>query len=568
MSIRKNVLYFSPMQRNHTDFAAAFDRQDWLRNHGPGVWDSDELTLNVDPTDSFEEVIERLSARYYNLVVLDCRHIPDPDGATAGQEEALRGLLDTLGKERSRERAYPFARIAVLVGDADEARVDRLIFELGQRHVGGCFRDLSLSPRLVGSESREAQDEFVRAFWDFCRKTLLQKRSGKKAISAAGGGITGIYYELGVLKCLDDACDLGVGDYDMYYGISAGALVTGFLVNGFSIDDMIANVGGVRNDWPKQLRLSWRQLNIREIPRRVLMAQQDFATYVIDALRGQADPSVFSALWSYERAFGPMFDNSELEEFLADIFTRLGQTNSFAELDAEFYVGATDQDRRRHVLFGEGEFRDVPISKAIQASSAAHPFFRSVKIGDRYYTDGIVTRTSNMKSAISKGADLIFIIDPFLPAVSATPGFNARHGNLWVAEQDIKTLAFTRFAQMREEILRQNPQVNSYTFVPSNRMRRLMSQNPFIAQNFHPIVCEAYRSTYRRLRQLEYKIAGELASHGIGLDLAPVAKKVEVLRGMQRQDVRALLDSPSKPSRGKAHRKPRLVGKKKPRDAA
>jgi hypothetical protein len=114
---------------------------------------------------------------------------------------------------------------------------------------------------------------------------------------------------------------------------------------------------------------------------------------------------------------------------------------------------------------------------------------------------------------------------------------------MWILQQDTKTMAFTRFAQARDEVMRRNPDVNLYTFLPSNRMRYMIAdQNPFLARNFHPIVCAAYRSTARRLRQLEYKIAGELASHDIRLDLAPVDRKVELLRSLDKPTVHALTD--------------------------
>ena len=45
------------------------------------------------------------------------------------------------------------------------------------------------------------------------------RRIGKTAICASGGGITGIYYEMGVLKCLDDCLtNCGVNDFDMMFG--------------------------------------------------------------------------------------------------------------------------------------------------------------------------------------------------------------------------------------------------------------------------------------------------------------------------------------------------------------
>jgi predicted acylesterase/phospholipase RssA len=260
-------------------------------------------------------------------------------------------------------------------------------------------------------------------------------------------------------------------------------------------------------------------------------------------LRREDELSVASVFGLYAVLLGPLFDNRQFEKAMCRLFRQSGGTNDFRELGPELYIGATDQDRREHVLFGELGMDDVPISTAVQASAAMHPFFPSVEIKGRHYTDGIVTRTSNLRSAIDHGADLVFVVDPFLPLISDEPGFNARHGNMWIVEQDYKTMSFTRFARAREELLRSDPHVNTYSFVPSNRMRRHMAkQNPFISRNFHRIVCEAYKGTYRRLAKLEYKIRGELASHQITLDLGPVEERIERLRESRRPDVSILLD--------------------------
>jgi len=92
-----------------------------------------------------------------------------------------------------------------------------------------------------------------------------------------------------------------------------------------------------------------------------------------------------------------------------------------------------------------------------------------------------------------------------------------------------------------EEILRQHPQVSCYTFVPSNRMRELMTQSPITSRDFDQIVTEAYAGTYRRVSQLEYKLGRELEAFGITLDLRPVALKVEGLSRRSSADAAVLL---------------------------
>jgi len=544
-TLHKTALYLAPLQHTFVDLCHAVERQDWMQVERGALgctWSGRELGLRMDVVRDAAEAVAHLSDHYYNLVVVDCRHLEHHEADAAAQERCLFDFLDRVAGERDRERRYPFQRIVVLVGDADEERVDRLIFAMGERHVGACLRDLSLSPRLVGERAREAKDGLVEQFWQFCHRVLVEKKRGKKALSAAGGGSSGIYYELGVLKCLHDVLGIDLRDFDMFLGISAGAVVVGALANGIPIDEIIANVGDLGGEWPYQLKLRWRHLNVGELPRRLMLVQRDLGSYLVRMLRGRADFSVSTIVGTYAAMLGPMFDNSEVELFLRELFTQPGRTNSFRDLRRELYVGATDQDSREHVIFGSEGTRDVPISVAIQASAAAHPFFPSVKVGERYFTDGMVTRTSNLKAAIELGADLVFVLDPFVPLIAEEPGFNARHGNLWLVEQDYKTVAYTRFEQVSEELLERNSHVSAYTFVPSNRMRQLMSQNPFAAKNFHTIVVEAYQSTYRRLRQLEYRLRGDLAVHGLRLDFSGATSRMARLTAAPKPDARLIID--------------------------
>jgi NTE family protein len=518
--------------------------------------------VHVDPTDSgcvasarglelrfeFVETTARalnlISQSYFNLLLVDCRNCEASPARATRRQRSIFDLLEALRREPDRERRYPFRRILALVGDCDEERADRLIFSLGERHVGACIRDRSVS--LRGGRERaagELRQAFAERLWEYCYRTLVERRRGKKAVCAAGGGISGVYYELGVLKCLHDSFDLDIDELDLYFGISAGALVTAGLANGLGIDRLIAILGGLDGSGGFRLRLGWRHLNVGAVPKRLVLVQKALVRYLRRTLRREDDFSVASILGTYATALGPLFDNGEFEQGLRRLFTSGGRTNDFRELRRALFIGATDQDRRDHVLFGGAGFDHVPISKAVQASAAIHPFFPSVEIDGRYYTDGIVTRTTNLRTAIDMGADLVFVIDPFLPLISDRPGFNAQNGNMWIVEQDYKTMSHTRYEQARNEILRRNSQVNVYTFVPSNRMRHLMSgQNPFVSRNFHAIVCEAYRSTYRRLCQLEYKMSGELASHGITLDLEPVERTAQRLATARRPNVRTLLD--------------------------
>ena len=78
-------------------------------------------------------------------------------------------------------------------------------------------------------------------------------RHSKVALVLAGGGITGVVYEIGALRAINDMLvDLTVNDFDIFVGTSAGALVTAFVANGYTpheimqfMDNRHPEIGGV-----------------------------------------------------------------------------------------------------------------------------------------------------------------------------------------------------------------------------------------------------------------------------------------------------------------------------------
>jgi hypothetical protein len=211
-----------------------------------------------------------------------------------------------------------------------------------------------------------------------------------------------------------------------------------------------------------------------------------------------------------------------------------GSGNDFRKLPIELYVGASDQDARSHVLFGSEGYDHVPISKAIQASLSVNPAFSSVPIDGRYYEDGAITRTSNFVEAIKRDATLVITLDPFVPYVSKLPGLAHRRGVLYNIDQDIRTISFTRFERARAGALRKNPEVSSYTFLPSNTLRRLLSTNPMDHRPYLEIWRGAYLSALQRIEQLCHRLRGDLAQQGMHLDTALAELVAEQLRSTRK----------------------------------
>lgn len=512
----KRILYHGPS-------TAQFERLMRAVAAAPGVtMDEDERTAHWDNLrgafvhrGEVAELLEDLHRSYVNLLVLDLRCEEQEIPARAARAVAILEALDAVEDVEDR---YAFHRIVALVSGSGSRVVDDLIRDLGARGVGRVLRQ----PAFGGGEATDGA--WGADFLAEAARVMRDRRAGKRALCAAGGGITGIFFELGALKCLDDCLDGGgVNDFDMYFGISAGAVVSGPLAVGYSIDEYLAAVAGVEGGRipPIDLRLfRLGHLDVSGFVRRARLAAGTAWGGLAGVVRGGRDVTAEQLLFDYADLVAPPFRADRFEEVLRRILEAPGASNDFRRLPRPLYVGATDQDERRHVLFGDEDNDAVPISQAIQASLSINPAFSATTIDGRYYEDGAVTRTSNFVEAIRRGARLIFVLDPFLPYVARTPGYNDRRGVLYNIDQDVRTISYTRYETTRNWVMRKHPEVSSYTFVPANRQRRLISNNPMDHRPYLEIWRGAYLSTLNRLQHLHHRLRGDLAFHGVRLDLS------------------------------------------------
>ena len=469
---------------------------------------------------------DTLRSAYVNLLLVDLRWCENFENRVA----EMRKLLEALDHAEDVEQRYGFHRIVVLVSGPEAGRLDDLIVELGAVGVRYVLRQ-EFDAGLPAWASDEPFAERVLR----CAVDLTSSRHvGKTAICASGGGITGIYFEMGVLKCLDDCLtNCGVNDFDMMFGISAGAVVTSLLSVGYTPDELMAGIAGEPGGRVPPLSLSLLRLshfNHEDMRWRMKSAAKTGVRAFWDTLRGRGGDTAEKLFLEYTSLVGAPFHSSEFEVILRRVLQMSGSTNDFRKLPLELYIGASDQDARSHVLFGSEGYDHVPISKAVQASLSVNPAFSSVPIEGRYYEDGAITRTSNFVEAIHRDATLVFTMDPFVPYVSKLPGVAHRRGVLYNIDQDIRTISFTRFERARNSTLRKNPEVSSYTFLPSNTLRRLLSTNPMDHRPYLEIWRGAYLSALQRIDQLCHRLRGDLAEQGMQLDTGMAELVSEQLR--------------------------------------
>ncbi|HEY3451955.1 MAG TPA: patatin-like phospholipase family protein [Myxococcales bacterium] len=526
---RKRAIYFGSSAAQFERLVKSFGDVpgcEKLPNEG-SVIRHGELCCEWVPRLDVESLLDELHTRYVNLVVLDLR----------GPVEQLRDraafafrILESLDQVGEIEERYAFHRILVLVSGS-EAPVDEVVLKLGAHGVRQVLREAEF-PASDASEVAFAERVSAAA----CAM-MGERKQGKTALCAAGGGLTGIFFELGALKCIDDCLPGGgVNAFDMFFGISAGAVVNSLVACGYSVDEFMAAIVGVPGGRiaPLDLRvMRLAHVNYQDLLERVGRAARLAWSGLVGRL-GRGLSRRETSLFELADLLTPPFSSDGFERMLRTILTAPGACNDFTRLPKPLFVGATDQDARSHVIFGTAGFDEVPISLAVQASMSINPAFSPTYIGGRYYEDGAVTRTSNFGEAIKRGATLILVVDPFVPYVAREAGFAGQRGLLYNIDQNVRTISFTRYETTRDVVLRRYPEVSAYTFLPANRLRRLMAVNPMDHRPYLEIWRGAYLSTLGRLTRLKHRIAGDLKHHGLRLDTAKAEAVAEQLERADR----------------------------------
>ena len=110
-----------------------------------------------------------------------------------------------------------------------------------------------------------------------------------------------------------------------------------------------------------------------------------------------------------------------IERYVEEVLSDPDRTNDFRMLERELYLTATDLDTTERIVLGEGEWADVPISKAVAASGALPVVYEPVEIKGRELIDGGIRSTTNVDVAVERGAKFIVVINPLVPYVNDFP---------------------------------------------------------------------------------------------------------------------------------------------------
>jgi NTE family protein len=250
------------------------------------------------------------------------------------------------------------------------------------------------------------------------RGASARRRRSKTALVLGGGGFTGGVYEIGALRALDLlSVNRTVNQFDVYVGTSAGAFVAAAVANGVTPEEMMrVIVQQVPTPFPDARAGSLLKPNYREFVSRGLKFPLRLAHLLHFLARDIGQVSAVDIVLGLAEALPTgLYSGDGIERYVRRILADPDRTDDFRLLGTELYLAATDLDTCERVVFGSEGHDDVPISKAVSASSALPMIYRPVQIGDHEYVDGGLVSTTNLDIAVEAGAKLIVVVNPLVP---------------------------------------------------------------------------------------------------------------------------------------------------------
>lgn len=292
----------------------------------------------------------------------------------------------------------------------------------------------------------------------------LAKKPGT-ALVLSGGATKAFYFHLGVLKVLQPE------NITSIVGSSAGAVVGAFIASGATVDNLLASLYQRQvylpkfDAWvrtlsstmlfkPKYQDIAWQSLltgyaGLRFLASLPMLYNRDLVAEALDRLiESQSHISGF-------------FDAIALE----NLFKSLLPSTDFAHTEIDLYVVATCLDcRKRGVFNGIYEFEDgenifmtnIPIHKAVRASTCIPGMFEPVKVNGKYYVDGEIKQTLSADIGV-RLADKIIISHTYQPLHLGEGGSVKDLGWVNIVKQSTSIVLSERIAVWRQIYQQQNP---------------------------------------------------------------------------------------------------------------
>ena len=380
-----------------------------------------------------------------------------------------------------------------------------------------------------------------------------RRRRSKTALVLGGGGFTGGVYEIGALRAIDLlSVNRTVNEFDVYVGTSAGSFVAALVANGITPEEMMRVVN-------QQVPTPFRDVDVGTILRpnplawaralaRMPWRAAGLARELVGALGSTSLMDV--ALGLAEGLPAGVYSGAGMERYVRAVLSDPDRSDDFRSLDADLFLAATDLDTCERVVFGADGLDDVPISRAVRASTALPMVYEPVRVGDRELVDGGIVSTTNLDIAVEAGARFIVVVNPLVPfvndfsrRVSTIRGSRARRvsdmGFPQIGYQAFKLLAYQRLHEMARQWEQRYPGVDIILIEPEPDDELMFQTNVMNFSSRVDVARHGFETVTLKLAEDYDRFHEICARHGIEISATRVRKVVSHFADPEVEETRA-----------------------------
>lgn len=346
-------------------------------------------------------------------------------------------------------------------------------------------------------------------------------------LALAGGAAQGAIYEIGALRALDEALDgFDMGQVQSYVGVSAGGFLAACLANDLSTAQMCRAIVKQEPGEHPFVPENFFQPAVREIRGRLAKAPA-LLTNALKRYITRREKRLMDALTGVGQALPVgLFNNEPMRDYVEKIFDRKGRTDDFRQLRRQLAIVTTDIEAGEAVIWGQPGRDHIPISKAVQATTALPGLYPPVEIDGRSYVDGILRKTMHASVALDAGAELVFCINPVVPVDTREAvrrqelesGHLVRQGLPSVLSQTVRTLIHSRMRMGLRIYDDRYPKSSVVLIEPRRDDHEVFFSNIFSFSSRRTVCERAYQATRGHLRERFDELSETLGQHGLALN--------------------------------------------------
>ncbi|MBA2256557.1 MAG: patatin-like phospholipase family protein, partial [Thermoleophilaceae bacterium] len=198
---------------------------------------------------------------------------------------------------------------------------------------------------------------------------------------------------------------------------------------------------------------------------------------------------------------------------------------------------ATDLDTCERIVFGGEGWDDVPISKAVTASTSLPIVYKPVEVRGRQLVDGGIRSTTNVDIAVEQGAKFVIVVNPLVPYVNdfqkvipTITGSRVRRvsdmGFPQIGYQAFKLLAHQRLHESVKRWEEKYPGVDIILIEPDPNDELMFDTNIMSFGKRIEIARHGFESVTLRLAKDYDELREVAARHGIEISATRVRKVI------------------------------------------